>query len=101
MSGTPILESVSAASVTKLAERGTLRQYRRGTYLFHQGDPAPDVLFLWRGRVEITSPSITGHRPLHTTLDHPQFFRELWVLAQMRRAAKAMPLARTTVSVVH
>src|SRR6266508_4912631 len=71
--------------------------YRRGTYLFHQGDQAPDVLFLWKGRVEISSLSITGHRQLHTTLDTPQFFGELGVLGGMPRTATAMALEESTV----
>ena len=101
MTATPLLESISAEVVRELAERGTLRQYRRGTYLFHQGDPAPDVLFLWKGRVEISSLSITGHRQLHTTLDTPQFFGELGVLGGMPRTATAAALEESTVWVVN
>ena len=97
MSGTPILESVSAASVTKLAGRGTLRQYRRGTYLFHQGDPAPDVFFLHEGRVEVSSLSATGHRQLLTTLEGPQFFGEIGVLGDLKRTSTAMALVECTV----
>ena len=52
MSSSPIMESVSAASVRQLAGRGTVREYRRGTYLFHQGDEAPEVFFLHEGRVQ-------------------------------------------------
>jgi CRP-like cAMP-binding protein len=97
MSTTPLLDSIPERTVHKLFEAGRMRQYRRGTYVFHQGDDAPNVFFLWKGRVEISSISVTGHRQLHTTLDHPQFFGELGVLGNMPRTATAMALEDTTV----
>src|SRR5918992_2255031 len=97
MAETPILGSVSRPTIEDLAGKGRTRQYRRGTYLFHQGDPAPDVFFLVRGRVEVSSLSITGHRQLHTTLDSPQFFGELGVFGDMPRTATAIALEETSV----
>ena len=97
MSATPLLASVPADDIDGLVARGSLRQYRRGTYLFHQGDESTEVLFLWNGRVEIGSLSITGHRMLHTSLDHPQFFGELGVLGGLRRTATAVALEPSSV----
>lgn len=99
MRGTPILESASPAGIHDLAEQGSVRRYRRGTYLFHQGDEADDLLFLFQGRVEISSLSATGHRMLHTTLEPPQFFGELGILGEIRRTATAEALEETTVCV--
>ena len=92
MVGTPLLSSVPLRAVEDLAEQGTVRQYRRGTYLFHQGDEAPDIFFLWTGRIEISSISVTGHRQLHTDLEPCQFFGELGVLGEMPRTATALAL---------
>jgi CRP/FNR family cyclic AMP-dependent transcriptional regulator len=100
MSGTPILASTAKRDIRELAERGVLRQYRRGTYIFHQGDQAPEIHFLWRGRIEISSDSLTGHRQLHTTLEPPQFFGELGVLSQGRRTATAMALEDSAVMAI-
>src|SRR5919106_3864107 len=100
MRQTPMLADTPAGSVQALAEQGTVREYRRGTYLFHQHDEAPTVYFLWRGRVEISSTSVTGHRQLHTTLEPPQFFGELGVLGEMPRTATAEALEDTTACVV-
>lgn len=100
MAGTPLFEGAAASVIHRLAERGTVRQYRRGTYLFHQGDEAPDVFFLISGRVEISSDSASGHRQLHTTIDGPQFFGELGVLGEMPRTASALALEESTVWVV-
>jgi CRP/FNR family transcriptional regulator, cyclic AMP receptor protein len=97
MAATPLLASVPASDIDGLLARGMLRQYRRGTYLFHQGDESTEVLFLWSGRVEIGSLSITGHRMLHTSLDHPQFFGELGVLGGLRRTATAVALDASSV----
>jgi CRP-like cAMP-binding protein len=97
MGGTPILGSVEPGTVRDLAGKGTIRRYRRGTYLFHQGDEAPSVYFLVNGRVEISSLSLTGHRQLHTTLEGPQFFGELGVLGQMQRTATGVALEDTDV----
>jgi CRP/FNR family cyclic AMP-dependent transcriptional regulator len=97
MRRTPPLQDTPAAAVEWLAERGHARDYRRGTYLFHQEDDAPEVEFLWRGRVEITSTSFTGARQLHTTLEPPQFFGELGVLGDMQRTSTARAMEDTVV----
>lgn len=96
MADAPVIQGAPAGAVDDLVQAGTARHYRRGTYLFHQGDPAPDVHFLVEGRVEISSVSVTGHRQLHTTLDRPQFFGELGVLGDMPRTATAVALEETT-----
>jgi CRP/FNR family cyclic AMP-dependent transcriptional regulator len=100
MRASPLLADTPASAVEVLAEGGHLRDYRRGTYLFHQEDEAPEVFFLWHGRVEISSTSVTGHRQLHTTLEPPQFFGELGVLGDMPRTATAVAVEDTTVCVI-
>src|SRR6266540_1653335 len=97
MAASPVLEGVPAAAVKHLIGQGTIRQYRRGTYLFYQGDPSDHVFFLWQGRIEVSSISVTGHRQLLTTLDRPQFFGELGVLSEQRRSATALALEECTV----
>ena len=97
MADTPLLAEIPRRAIRDLIDEGMVRDYRRGTYLFHQGDPAPDVFFLWSGRLEISSVSATGHRQLLTTLEHPQFFGELGVLGDMRRTATAAALEESTV----
>jgi CRP/FNR family cyclic AMP-dependent transcriptional regulator len=97
MADTPALAEIPRKAIRDLIDEGVVRDYRRGTYLFHQGDPAPDVFFLWSGRLEISSVSATGHRQLLTTLEHPQFFGELGVLGDMRRTATAEALEESTV----
>jgi CRP-like cAMP-binding protein len=92
MAATPILASTAMPAIRALAGHGTVRMYRRGTYLFHQGDDAGDVFFLHAGRIEISSFSTAGTRVLHTTLEPPQFFGELGVLGEMLRSTTAEAL---------
>jgi CRP/FNR family transcriptional regulator, cyclic AMP receptor protein len=101
MRDTPLLESVTVSAIRDLAAAGTIRQYRRGTYLFYQGDDSEHVFFLSEGRVEVSSISVTGHRQLLTTLDRPQFFGELGVLGDLPRTATAVALEECTVWVVN
>lgn len=97
MSRTPLFDGADPRTVARLAERGSTRRYRKNTYLFHQGDEAPDVFFLVSGRVQISSDSATGERQLHTTLEDPQFFGELGVLGEMGRTSAALALEETEV----
>jgi CRP/FNR family cyclic AMP-dependent transcriptional regulator len=97
---TPLLQQCPGSAVRTLVDEGVVRDYRRGTYLFYQQDPAPDVFFLWQGRVEISSTSVTGHRQLHTTLEPPQFFGELGVLGGIRRTATAVAMEDTATCVI-
>jgi CRP/FNR family cyclic AMP-dependent transcriptional regulator len=97
MAGTPMFDGIDPRAIHELASSGTLRHYRRSTYLFHQGDPAPEIHFLMEGRVEISSLSASGQRMLHTTIDQPQFFGELGLLGGMPRTAAALALEETEV----
>jgi CRP-like cAMP-binding protein len=96
MAKTPLLEHVAKRAVQDLVSQGGVRQYRRGTYLFYQGDASDHVFFFWRGRIEVSSISVTGHRQLLTTLDSPQFFGELGALGDQRRTAPALALEEST-----
>jgi CRP/FNR family transcriptional regulator, cyclic AMP receptor protein len=92
MRDAPILRSVRPSDVDDLAESGVLREYRRGTYLFHQGDRSTEVFFLVRGRVEVSSLSANGHRQMHATLEPSQFLGELAVLGDIPRTATVVAL---------
>jgi CRP-like cAMP-binding protein len=92
MADTPILATTEPSAIKDLIAAGTLRPYRKGTYLFHQDDDAHEVYFLYSGRVEISSVSLTGYRQMHTAIDPPQFFGELGVLGESRRTNTATAL---------
>jgi len=81
-------EALTAAFATQ----ATSRSYRRGTYLFHEGDPAGELYLLHEGEVEIDSISASGNRRLVTTLTPPRLFGELAVLGDINRTASALAL---------
>ena len=92
MASSPTLTGVPRSHVKDFAAQGRVRTYRKGTYLCQQGDEADRVYFLVRGRVEISSISLTGNRILHASVDQPQFLGELPVLGEMDRTADLLAL---------
>lgn len=93
----PALAQGCGDALDRLAASGHLRQFRKGSYLFHQGEDADAVVVLCDGRVEITSTSPSGDRQLHTVLSPPQLFGELGVLADQPRSTSALAVADAAV----
>jgi CRP/FNR family transcriptional regulator, cyclic AMP receptor protein len=93
MASVPPFSTSKAASVRSLVVGGHLRIYRRGSYLCHQGEAAPDVFFLVSGRLEITSDSPNGTRIYHATITEPQFVGELGALGEIVRTASVIAIA--------
>ena len=56
MLATPLLDGVPKAAVGRSPTSGRVRQFRKGTYLCHQGDDATDVYFLRRGHGSRSAP---------------------------------------------
>jgi CRP/FNR family transcriptional regulator, cyclic AMP receptor protein len=100
LSGSPVLAGVGVEAVRRLAEHGSVRWYRKGTYLCHQGDDSEEVFFLLEGRVEISTVSVTGTRVYHATVDVPQFVGELGAVGGMPRTATLLALRDARVWVV-
>jgi len=86
--------------VADLAGEGVARTYRRGTFLFHQGDPSPEILCLVSGRLEVSSLAPSGHRKLHAVVDVPQLLGELGVLGGVTRTATVLAREDSTVWVI-
>ena len=78
--------------------QGLGRNFKRGSYLFHEGDAAAEVFLLQEGEVEIGSVSPAGHQRLVTTLTPPRVFGELAVLGDITRTASALALTDVRVS---
>jgi CRP-like cAMP-binding protein len=84
-------------SVRALIATGHVRVYRKGTYLCHQGEEAPDVFFLLSGRLEVSSSSPNGTRMFHATVDEPQFVGELGAFGDMDRTASVVALVDSNI----
>jgi CRP/FNR family cyclic AMP-dependent transcriptional regulator len=92
MSSTPFLSEVPLEAIERLASVGLIRHYRRGTYLCHQAELAPDVFFVVDGRIEVSTLSANGTRTYHATVDTPQFVGELGPLGDLPRTASLIAL---------
>ena len=97
MAATSLLRGVAPGGIASLAGGGTVRRYRRGTYLCHQGEEATDVFFLVEGRIEVSSVAVNGSRVYHATVNTPQFVGELGPLGEMPRTASLLALAESEV----
>ena len=97
MAKRPPFSAGKGAPARALVGTGHVRAYRKGTYLCHQGEEAPDVFFLLTGRLEVSSSSPSGTRMFHATVDEPQFVGELGALGDMARTASVLALVDSTV----
>ncbi len=92
MAGSAFLRELTPASIVRLSALGTIRLYRRRTYLCHQGEPAPEVFFLVDGRIEVSSVSPNGSRIFHASVAGAQFVGELGPLGDLPRSASLLAL---------
>ena len=93
----PFLEGVPARTSGALATHGHFREFSRGTYLFHQGDEAPDVCFLLEGRLEVSATSPTGRRALITLLEPTCFLGYFAVVGDIPRTASVLSVEASVV----
>lgn len=92
MARTPILSSTPIEAIQSFASKGHPRTYARGSYLFHQGEAAKEVMFLSLGSVQITSVSSGGRKALRSTTEAPRFLGELGVFGEIPRTASGLAL---------
>ena len=97
MAKRPPFAAAKVGAVRALIQTGHLRIYRKGTYLCHQGEEAPDVFFLLTGRLEVSSSSPSGTRMFHATVDDPQFVGEVGSFGEMVRTASVVALVDSNV----
>ncbi|MEP7060142.1 MAG: Crp/Fnr family transcriptional regulator [Actinomycetota bacterium] len=97
MAKRPPFSAAKIGAVRSLVSSGRLRDYRKGTYLCHQGEEAPDVFFLLEGKLEVSSSSPSGARMFHATVDEPQFVGELGAFGDMQLTASVLALTDSSV----
>ena len=93
----PILHGVPTGTAGALAAGGHLREFARETYLFHQGDDAPDVCFLLEGRLEVSATSPAGRRALITLLEPTCFLGYFAVVGDIPRTASVLAIEDSVV----
>jgi CRP-like cAMP-binding protein len=85
-------------AMQEIVQRLTVRRYRRGEVIFHQGDPGDALHIVTSGGVKIVLPSPEGEEAIIATVRPGDFFGELSILDGEPRSATATAIDATETS---
>jgi CRP-like cAMP-binding protein len=91
----PLFRHVPEPELSSVASRLRRRSFRRGTVIFHQGDPGDALHVIASGSVKIILPSAGGDEAIIATLRAGDFFGELSLLDGRERSATASAIDAT------
>lgn len=91
----PLFRQVGDAELETVSRRLQRRTYRRGTVIFHQGDPGDALHVIASGAVKIVLASPEGEEAIIATLRPGDFFGELALLDGGARSATATAIEAT------
>lgn len=94
---TAVFGALSSDQLLQLAESMRRRTYRKGQYLFNQGDPGDHLFVLAEGRVKLVFTSEEGEELVLATLRPPEVFAELALIDGGSRSAAVQALEATSV----
>lgn len=94
---TPLFAGLDEAELLGLGARVRRRSYRKGEYIFHQGDTGDAVFVLTEGRVKVIFASAEGDEMILATLQAPDIFGELALIDGGPRSASIQTLEPTAV----
>ena len=94
---TPLFAGLAESELLGLGACAHRRIYRRGEYIFHQGDTGDAVFVLTEGRVKVIFASEDGDEMILATLQPPDIFGELALIDGGPRSASIQTLEPTTV----
>ena len=97
---TELFASLSDDDLHRLAGTGRTRTYRKGQYLWYQGDPGDTLLVVCDGRLKIVLGSETGDEAVLHSVGGCEVLGELAVLDGAPRSASVVALERTTALVL-
>lgn len=86
------LSGVPTESVAALVSQGMVRSFKRGSYLFQQGDPSEEFFVLLSGKIELTSSTVEGTERLHSILRPGDVFGDAETLTESPRMTVALAL---------
>lgn len=96
LAGAALFSGVTAGDLAPLLPALNTRRYRRGSYLFHEGDPGSQLFVVLAGQVRIARTLPDGDEAVLALLHAPDVFGELAVLDE-RSERTADALADTDV----
>jgi CRP/FNR family cyclic AMP-dependent transcriptional regulator len=95
-----VFAGVPAPVRREVLQRASPREYRKGNFLFLQGDPGDELFVVKRGAVKVFVISPEGDEMVLATLRPPGVFGELSVLDGGPRSASVQAVMATTVLVL-
>ncbi|HZE65957.1 MAG TPA: Crp/Fnr family transcriptional regulator [Sporichthyaceae bacterium] len=87
LAGTTLFAGLDTASLEVLAGLAVVRQYKRGQFIFQQGDPGDAMFAMLSGSVKVLVNSPDGGQVLFCTLEPEDCFGELSFLDGRARSA--------------
>ncbi|HEX3611345.1 MAG TPA: Crp/Fnr family transcriptional regulator [Sporichthyaceae bacterium] len=100
LAGAPLFAGVPAATLTRLAAAAIERTFRKGQFVFQQGDPGDSCYLIASGTVKVLTTSADGAEVIHCTLGPGDTFGELSFLDGGPRSAAVETLEECRLIVV-
>jgi CRP/FNR family transcriptional regulator, cyclic AMP receptor protein len=97
---TALFGQLDAPTLTGLASESTIRSYRRGHCVFHQGDPGDCLFVVAEGLLKVFTGSDQGDDMVIATLRRPDTFGELAIIDGGPRSASVETLEPTVLLAV-
>ncbi|KKM12067.1 cyclic nucleotide-binding protein [Clostridiales bacterium PH28_bin88] len=91
----PIFAALNFEELQKVNSLIQKKEYRKGTVLFMQGDPAGHLYIVRHGRVKLYEVSKDGRQQIVRILEHGDFFGELSLFKDERQSLNAEALEDT------
>jgi CRP/FNR family transcriptional regulator, cyclic AMP receptor protein len=94
------LAGLPDSAIETLANRGQLRQYRKGEMIYRRGEPGDSIMIIVSGRVKLTNVSAGGKEVVLFFLTTGDIYGEIAALDGQERAANAVALDAAQVFLV-
>jgi len=97
----PLFRDLTEDELRYLAREMELREYKKGEFVYQEGD-IPGILYvIQQGAVEITKKTPTGHRQVIAMILGGHFFGELSFFEKRRHEARAKATSDTRLFLLH
>jgi CRP-like cAMP-binding protein len=96
LASTQLFGPLDEDTLLALGDRLIDRRFRRGDFIFHQGDGGDSLYVVAAGRVKVFVTSESGEEMVLATIEPPQSFGELAIIDGGPRTASARAIEDTT-----
>jgi CRP/FNR family transcriptional regulator, cyclic AMP receptor protein len=83
--------------LARIGDGRSVSKYRKGQFVFSQGDPADAVFYIQKGKVKLTVVSEQGKEAVVAFLGTDEFFGEACLAGQMQRVVTVTTMTESTI----